>query len=120
MTDIVSYLQDQVNAQYETLWALERAGDSEAIHEWIGDALDIKLTVTSSVLVDDPAAYMGRKVSVMVTFGGPNVYVDLDHDESQMLTVRGYWGTESAERSVRAPLIAQALNDTADLYMGMA
>ena len=120
MTEIRNDLQDQVDAQYETLWALERAGDSEAIHEWIGNALDIQLTVRSSVLVDDPAAYMGRKVSVLVTFGGPNVYVDLDSDESQMLTVRGYWGSESVERAITAPLIAQALNDTADLYMGMA
>lgn len=113
-------LMDQVNAQAGYVTDADRSGDDDLIREWINDALDIQVTVTSSLLVDTPDAYVSRKLSVLVTFGGPNVWVDLDRDESQMLTVRGYWGGDEYVAHVNAPNVARVLNDVADMYMGLA
>lgn len=98
LKDNVQHIADVLNDQGK--WFAEqkeRYGDmfDEDEHAsamaWLDDALDITYMVSSD------GEYRGAEV--LVTFGGPNIYVNtLDYK------VRGYWGGDYAEANFRDDL----------------
>lgn len=76
--------------------------------DWSGayfcDVLDIENYYKGSA-GDRPDLY---KVSALVSFGGPNAWIDVE-DGSAWLNIRVYWGGDSATREVYAPSVVASL-----------
>jgi hypothetical protein len=88
LTESVQHIRDQIQHGITLEEAIEDYGFEPECdgHEpdavwYLSDALDIEYTVTSD------KEYLGARV--LVTFGGPNIYIDTRKKE-----VQGYWGMD--------------------------
>lgn len=97
--------------------ALNASEDHDALTEWLNDdALDVQVSARWSLMVDEPRAMTDREVHVLLTLGGPNVWLIADDNEG--VRVEGYWETDDwAERRV-LPWLANSLQEYADAFMG--
>lgn len=80
----MSNVQSQVDAVFNSLIEAYESGD---LYEWIDDVLDVKY------MVDGDLNYVG--VRLMVTFGGPTIYVD-----TFCRQIQGYWWGDEATREI--------------------
>ena len=97
-----------MNEHFETLANIHQElkdrmknGD-ESLHEYFDDILDIKY------VVDREKKYLGAKI--LLTFGGPNIYLDTYHGELQL-----YWCTTEEKFSVDKNL-CNAVDDIFEEY----
>ena len=97
--------------------ALNASENNDTLSEWLNvAALDVQVSARWSLMVDEPRAMTDREVHVLLTLGGPNVWLIADDNEG--VRVEGYWETDDwAERRV-LPWLANSLQEYADAFMG--
>lgn len=118
MSTSTEQLQATVASLADDMRAMNEAEDYEAFTEWLNtDALDVTVEARMSLMVDVPRTFTNRKVEVLVTFGGPNVYVTAD--DNGWITVSGYWGSDEFVERVPAEWLADALQSYADAVLGL-
>ena len=101
MTDLemhVNHIADELKKVYAgSIKSEEYEDEPMDFYEFFKDVYDVEYTVDSNKEF--------KAVSLLVAFGGPNIYVDTNTG-----TVRGYWWTEHAEAWIPKE-ICDAIND---------
>ena len=98
--------------------ALNASENHDTFTEWLNDdALDVQVSGRWSLMVDEPRAMTDREVHVLLTLGGPTVWLIADDHEG--VRVEGYWGTDRRTRGTAVlPWLANSLQEYADAFMG--
>lgn len=97
--------------------ALNASENHDTLREWLNDdALDVQVSARWSLMVDEPRAMTDREVHVLITLGGPNVWLIADDNEG--VRVEGYWGTDQCVERRVLPWLANSLQEYADAFMG--
>ncbi len=71
----------------EIVKGLENAYNNDTLYDYINECLDYTFTVNSDL------SY--RSVEILVTFGGPNIYINTSKSRVEL-----YWGNEYADYSI--------------------
>lgn len=80
---IADTLSDWESSDYYMIHE-EEEGEAPTAYDYLTDALDIEYRVNGN--------HEYRSGRIMVTYGGPNIYVD-----TSRRVIEGYWGSDSVE-----------------------
>lgn len=113
MTDTTTeQLQRMVESTLGECRRLDALQDWTSAAEWLDESLDVRVSAQWSLMVNEPRTFTHREVHVLVTFGGPNIWVIAD--DNGWLRVEGFWGADQCVVHDHLPWLADWLQQFAD------
>jgi hypothetical protein len=120
--------QDELGDHSNPDEAAQMRADARWIREYLPDfddapshqsyaeayAADVLETRYYGIRYENGAGWEPHKIELLVTFGGPNVFISLRDGTGNHLEVTSYWGTEQGRAHVYAPHLAAHLQNKLD------